>query len=141
MRSRLRPSFALSGIILLAAIGLSGCAPENAPARADGTHVVLAGLPPGRVTSGERLAARKNAQTGLACNDCHGAGGNRPSAATYPQIGGQYDDYLAYALVAYRRKRRSHPVMQFYAHPLTDQEIADLAVYFGAQPSQLHPIE
>ena len=126
--------------LLLAAIGVGGCAPEDPPPGADGSHSPFVGLPVGRVAVGQRLAERKNSQTQLSCSDCHGPGGNRPTHSTYPLLGGQPDDYLAYALLAYRRQSRADPVMQWYAHPLTDQEIADLAVYFGAQPSRLHPI-
>lgn len=135
-----RPCQWLYRWLLLAAIGVSGCAPGDQPPRADGSHSPFVGLPVGRIEVGLRLAERKNSQTQLSCSDCHGPGGNEPTNATYPRLGGQPDDYLAYALLAYRRQSRAHPVMQWYAHQLSDQEIADLAVYFGAQPSRLHPI-
>ena len=130
----------LSRCLLLASLCVSGCAPEDPPPRADGSHSPFVGLPVGRIAEGQRLAEQKNSQTQLSCSDCHGPGGNEPTNATYPRLGGQADDYLAYALLAYRSQSRAHPLMQWYAHRLSDQEIADLAVYFGAQPSRLHPI-
>ena len=52
-------------------------------------------------------------------------------------LAGQYRDYLAHALQMYRDGDRAHPLMAQQAADLTDQEIADLAAYFAAQPSRL----
>ncbi|PBS14243.1 cytochrome C biogenesis protein CcsA [Lysobacteraceae bacterium NML93-0792] len=99
-----------------------------------------AGLPTGRVDAGEQAANVKSAATGQTCIDCHGAGGNVPLDPTYPKIGGQYRDYLAHALQAYRDGDREHALMSQQAVDLSDQQIADLAAYFAAQPSQLRDL-
>ncbi|AWV07347.1 c-type cytochrome [Marilutibacter maris] len=99
-----------------------------------------AGLPQGHVTAGEQLASAKGEATGQSCVDCHGAEGNAPIDATYPKLGGQYADYLAHALQQYRGGDREHALMSSQAKSLTDQQIADLAAYFGSRESQLRDL-
>jgi cytochrome c553 len=143
----------LLAIALLAATGtlslgmLSACSPagetpaEHSSAdRSEGHTSSSSGLPAGDAAAGARLAEAKNAKTGQACVDCHGAGGNAPIDPTYPKLGGQYHDYIAQALQKYRDGDRKHALMASQAADLTDQQIADLAAYFGAQPSQLRDL-
>ena len=99
-----------------------------------------AGLPAGRVAEGEALANTKGQATGQSCIDCHGADGNAPLDDSYPKLGGQYHDYLAHAIVQYRNGQREHALMSQQAINLTDQQIADLAVYFASRPSQLRDL-
>ena len=129
--------------LLTAAVAL-GCskseeASEEAAAEA-GTHEAQsssAGLPAGNIAAGEKLASTKNAKTGQACVDCHGAEGNAPIDASYPKLGGQYGDYIAHSLQAYRDGRREHALMSSQAADLTDQQIADLGAYFGSRTGNL----
>jgi len=138
----------LLAIALLAAVGtLSACSPSGeTPAehssadRAAGHTSSSSGLPAGNAAAGAKLAETKNAKTGQACVDCHGAAGNAPIDPTYPKLGGQYYDYVAHALQMYRDGDRKHALMASQAAGLTDQQIADLAAYFGAQPSQLRDL-
>ncbi|MGI9316298.1 MAG: c-type cytochrome [bacterium] len=67
------------------------------------------------------------------CAACHGPDGNSP-IATNPRIAGQYADYLVLALSEYRSGVRQDPVMAGMAAALTDEDIADLAAWFSAQP-------
>ena len=76
----------------------------------------------------------KGKATNQSCIDCHGADGNAPIDPTYPKLGGQYGDYLAHALQAYRAGDRQHALMTPQAKDLSDQDIADLAAYFGSRP-------
>ena len=99
-----------------------------------------AGLPDGRIAEGEALANAKGAATGQSCVDCHGAEGNAPLDDSYPKLGGQYADYLAHALQQYRDGDREHALMSQQASHLTDQQISDLAAYFGSRPSQLRDL-
>ncbi len=130
---------------LLAALGLvAGCSPSGeTPAehssadRAAGHTRSSAGLPAGRIDAGEKLASARNAKTGQACVDCHGAAGNAPIDPSYPKLGGQYYDYIAHSLQLYRDGDRTNALMASQAADLTDQQIADLAAYFGAQPTEL----
>src|SRR5690606_18910895 len=96
-----------------------------------------AGLPQGRITEGEARANAKGQATGQSCIDCHGQDGNEPLDRTYPKLGGQYADYLAHALQQYRSGQRENALMANQAVDLTDQEIADLAAYFGSRPAQI----
>ena len=134
--------------LLTAAVALAGCskseeaAGEGAAAE-EGAHEATsssAGLPPGDLAAGEKLASAKNAKTGQACVDCHGAEGNAPIDATYPKLAGQYDDYIAHSLQGYRDGRREHALMSSQAAGLTDQQIADLAAYFGTRTGHLRDL-
>ncbi|KRG67800.1 cytochrome C biogenesis protein CcsA [Stenotrophomonas terrae] len=138
-------------IALFAAMGLAACTQSEVessdksaadPGHASGEHgsSSSAGLPAGRVAAGEHLAAAKGKATGQSCIDCHGADGNNPIDPTYPKLGGQYGDYLAHALQAYRASTRDHMLMTPQAQKLSDQDIADLAAYFGSRPSQLRDL-
>lgn len=131
---RALPALALAG--LLAACGGQEHDVEAQPARTTSS----AGLPNGAVEAGEQAANVKSAATGQTCIDCHGAAGNVPIDPTYPKIGGQFRDYLAHSLQAYRDGDREHALMSQQAADLSDQQIADLAAYFAAQPSQLRDL-
>ena len=133
--------------LLAVTAALAACTPaDQTPAehssadRAEGHSRSSSGLPAGRVEAGEKLASTKNAETGQACVDCHGAGGNAPIDPTYPKLGGQYHDYIAHSLQLYRDGDRQNVLMASQAKNLTDQQIADLAAYFGAQPTQLRDL-
>ena len=139
------PSLPRALALACAVAALAACGPEADPdAAADAAEIGAAeaqsssaGLPEGRIAAGEQLASAKGAATGQSCIDCHGADGNAPIDASYPKLGGQYADYLAHALQAYRSGDRSQALMASQARELTDQQIADLAAYFGSRPSQL----
>lgn len=127
---------------VLFALALAACgggehaAEEGGDAQASSS----AGLPEGRIAEGEALANTKGQATGQSCIDCHGADGNVPLDDSYPKIGGQYADYIAHALQQYRNGQREHALMSQQAIHLTDQQIADLAAYFGSRPSQLRDL-
>lgn len=133
--------------LLIAAVALAGCnKPEEAAAEAaheEGTHEATsssAGLPAGDVAAGEKLASAKNAKTGQACVDCHGAEGNAPIDPSYPKLAGQYGDYIAHSLQGYRDGKREHALMSSQATDLTDQQIADLGAYFGSRTGNLRDL-
>ena len=134
-------------IALLAALALAACSQNNEiaaedPGHASGEHgsSSSAGLPDGHVAAGEKRAQVKSEATKQSCIDCHGAEGNAPIDPTYPKLGGQYGDYIAHALQAYRAGDRQNPQMTPQAAALTDQEISDLAAYFGSRPSKLRDL-
>ena len=129
-------------IALLATLAIVGCAqkPAEGAAQAHAAKSSSAGLPAGHIAAGEALANTKSASTGQSCIDCHGAAGNAPIDPTYPKLGGQYHDYIAHALQAYRGGNREHPLMASQAKDLTDQQIADLGAYFGSRESQLRDL-
>jgi cytochrome c553 len=134
-------------LALLVTLALAACSgpeaidPESAAADRGGDSSGLAsssaGLPAGRISVGEQLVMAQGEATGQSCADCHGADGNGPIDPSYPKLGGQYADYLAHALKAYRSGNRQHALMTGQAARLSDQDIADLAAYFGSRETQL----
>ena len=125
---------------LLLGLALVACGGGGEHASDEGHASSSAGLPTGRVSEGEALANAKGKATGQSCIDCHGADGNNPLDDSYPKLGGQYYDYLAHSLQQYRSGAREHALMSQQAKDLTDQQIADLAVYFGSRPGQLRDL-
>ena len=136
-------------LALACALSLSACGKQDAAdaghdAKADAAHASSsAGLPHGDADAGKTLAANKGA-SGQACVDCHGADGYAPIDASYPKLGGQYADYLAHSLQAYRSGARggspTTDLMASQAKDLNDQQIADLAAYFGGVGGQLRDL-
>ena len=129
------------------ALALSACGSEKS---AEGEHAAeaahassSAGMPAGHIEAGKALASKKGA-SGQACTDCHGADGNNPIDPTYPKLGGQYHDYIEHALKAYRSGDRggstTTDLMASQAKGLTDQQIADLAAYYGSVQGQLRDL-
>lgn len=68
------------------------------------------------------------------CVGCHGIVGYRtayPTVYQVPKIGGQHQAYIVQALEAYKSGDRSHPSMRAIAASLSEQDMADLAAYYG----------
>ncbi len=82
---------------------------------------------------GEKLA-----QT---CQGCHGAPGLRNPGPVYniPMIGGQHPDYIVSALQAYKAKTRGHKTMQAQASNLSDQDMTDIAAFYGSIAGRSRP--
>jgi cytochrome c553 len=93
--------------------------------------LLLACLPVHAQTVGNAEAAKaKNSM----CIGCHGIPMYKtafPEVYSVPMIAGQTPDYIVKALQAYRVGDRSHPSMQAVAKSLSDQDMADLAAYYG----------
>ncbi|MCC6473880.1 MAG: cytochrome c [Burkholderiales bacterium] len=69
------------------------------------------------------------------CEGCHGIAlysTAYPEVYRVPKIGGQSQQYLVHALRGYRSGERKHPSMLGIAKSLSDQDMADLAAYYGA---------
>jgi len=68
------------------------------------------------------------------CIGCHGIPGYKtafPAVYHVPMIAGQQPGYIVSALKAYKSGERSHPSMRGIAASLSDQDMADLAAYYG----------
>lgn len=79
-------------------------------------------------------AAAGKAKTSM-CTGCHGIPGYKtvfPEVYRVPKLGGQQAAYMVKALQAYKSGERSHPTMRAIAGGLSDQDMADLAAYYGA---------
>lgn len=81
-------------------------------------------MPKGDAAAGQAKAAT--------CGACHGADGNS-MAPTFPRLAGQGARYTYKQLQDFKSGRRLNPTMQGMAMPLSDQDMADLAVYFAEQ--------
>ncbi len=70
------------------------------------------------------------------CLGCHGIDGYRNAYPDYsvPKLEGQNPEYLVAALHGYRDGDRSHLTMHSQASELSDQDIADVAVFFAGKP-------
>jgi cytochrome c553 len=80
---------------------------------------------------GDAAAGQRKTQM---CGGCHGITGWRtayPEVYGVPKIGGQHPAYIVKALQAYKSGERGHPTMKAIAASLSDQDMADLAAYYG----------
>ena len=85
-------------------------------------------------TAGEKKAAM--------CVGCHGIPGYQasfPEIYKVPMISGQGAKYIASALAAYKKGERKHPTMRSIAGSLSDQDMADLAAYYGGKSAEAAP--
>ena len=82
-------------------------------------------------TKGDATAGQtKNAM----CIGCHGIKGYQssfPEVYKVPMISGQNAGYISAALHEYKKGERKHPTMRSIADTLSEQDIADLAAYYG----------
>ena len=66
---------------------------------------------------------------------CHGIPGYKtafPSTYYVPKIAGQQPAYIVSALKAYKSGERSHPSMRGIATSLSEEDMKELANYYGA---------
>jgi cytochrome c553 len=68
------------------------------------------------------------------CVGCHGIPGYKtafPDVYHVPKIAGQQPAYLVNALKAYKSGERSHPSMRGIAGSMTEEEMKEIAEYYG----------
>jgi len=70
----------------------------------------------------------------LTCNACHGADGNSGSPM-WPNLAGQNAPYILEQLTAFKDGSRQDPLMSGQAMMLTEEDMANLAVYFESLPA------
>lgn len=92
-----------------------------------GASLALAGV---ASAGGDAAAGKEKAG---ACAACHGPEGIS-IAGQWPNLAGQYEDYLAMALRQYQNGKRNNAVMIGMAAGLSKQDIADLAAYYASLP-------
>ena len=107
MKIKLSPLFVLAGFALAT------------------TQIQAASLVDGSADAGKARA--------LTCTACHGQEGNSPSPM-WPNIAGQNAPYLLAQLKAFKDGSRSDPLMSSQAMMLSDEDMANLAVYFESLP-------
>ena len=84
---------------------------------------------PAAASSGDAEVGKKKSAP---CAACHGANGVSASPE-FPNIAGQYQDYLEKALTHYKTGKRKNPIMTGQVANLDARDIADLAAYFASQ--------
>jgi cytochrome c553 len=81
------------------------------------------------IAGGNAMAGKEKSQ---ACVACHGETG-MSAAPTFPNIAGQYEDYLYVSLKSYKSGDRNNAIMSGIVATLSDQDMKDLAAYYAAQ--------
>lgn len=69
------------------------------------------------------------------CQGCHGVADWKtafPEIYRVPKLGGQKPAYIVAALKAYKSGERDFATMRGMVADLTDQDMADIAAYYGA---------
>lgn len=66
------------------------------------------------------------------CAACHGMDGNSANPI-WPSLAGQHEGYLSRQLQLFKSGERDNAMMAPMAAGLSDQDMADLAAYFGSQ--------
>lgn len=77
-------------------------------------------------------AAKGAAIATTVCVACHAADGNSVMAAN-PKLAGQHPEYLVKQLKNFKEGTRANPVMGPLAGTLSEDDVANLGAYFGAQ--------
>ena len=99
--------------------------------------LVLAGLALATTQAQAESLVEGSAEAGkaraLTCTACHGAAGNS-SSPMWPNIAGQNAPYILAQLKAFKDGTRSDPLMSSQAMILSDEDMANLAVYFESLP-------
>jgi cytochrome c553 len=114
MNIKLAPLFAIAGLAFVA------------------TQAQAESLVNGSIDAGKAKA--------LTCTACHGPEGNS-SNALWPNIAGQNAPYLLAQLQAFKSGTRNDPLMTSQAMLLSDEDMADLAVYFESLPAAAQAVQ
>jgi cytochrome c553 len=71
------------------------------------------------------------------CAACHGENGVAVMPM-YPNLAGQYANYIEHALHAYKSGARKNAIMNAQASTLSDEDIKQLAEWFSQQPAKVY---
>lgn len=82
------------------------------------------------LAAGSKEAGQAKAAT---CAACHGMDGTS-MAPEWPNLAGQHEIYIVRQLVAFHDGQRQNILMSPMGAILSEQDMADLAAYFAAQP-------
>jgi cytochrome c553 len=71
-------------------------------------------------------------KAGQICQACHGMDGNGvPGQPVWPKLAGQHPRYIYKQLMNFKANERWNAQMSPMAMPLTEEEVANLAAYYG----------
>lgn len=91
---------------------------------------LVCAMPAAHAIEGDAQRGEVKANT---CLGCHAIPSYTNTYPTYhvPKVGGQNEEYIISALLAYRAGQRDHETMHGNAASLSDQDIADIAAFFS----------
>ena len=78
----------------------------------------------GNIEAGKKKAA--------SCNTCHGEDGVGINPT--PPLAGLTEEYFTRQMNAYKTGKRENAMMEAFARPLSDKDLADMAAYYAALP-------
>ncbi|HET7266534.1 MAG TPA: cytochrome c [Oleiagrimonas sp.] len=76
----------------------------------------------------------------VVCQACHGKYGIA-TAPQYPDLAGQYADYIVQVLHEYKDGQRKNSIMKGFVSQLSDKDMKQIAAYFARQPTPLDDLE
>ena len=95
-----------------------------------------------------QAAPQGNADAGknkvFQCQGCHGIPDWKtayPEVYRVPKLGGQKPAYIVAALKAYKAGERDFATMRAMVNNLSDQDMADIAAYYGAEQPKVASAE
>lgn len=88
------------------------------------------------LAAGDPAAGKAKSQT---CAACHGEKGNTQNSM-YPKLAGQHPSYLYKALKGYKSGERENAVMSGMVSNLSEQDMRDLAAYYGSLEGELYTL-
>jgi len=112
-------------------------APHFAMAAMTGMALIASQVQAESLVDGSADAGKAKA---LTCTACHGPEGNS-SSALWPNIAGQSAPYLLAQLEAFKDGSRVDPLMTSQAMLVSEQDMADLAVYFESLPAAAQSVK
>jgi cytochrome c553 len=90
-------------------------------------------MPAAVLAQGNADAAKDKVSMCIGCHEITGYKASFPVVYSVPMLYGQNAKYIENALQAYKKGDRSHPTMRSVAGGLSDQDISDLAAYYGTK--------
>ncbi len=93
---------------------------------------LVAGVPAAMANGDAKAGEKKNSMC-IGCHNIPGYKASFPIVYSVPMITGQSPKYIENALQAYKKGERSHPTMRAIAGSLSEQDMADLAAFYGAK--------
>ena len=91
--------------------------------------LLLAASPLAFAASGDASVGKKKSTP---CQACHGNEGVSASP-DFPNLAGQYVDYLETALKHYKSGKRKNPIMAEQVKALSDKDVMDIAAFYASK--------